>query len=147
MVLFSIALVSTLIVSAMVLIFPSHEGEMRTDLEVGDYYTIRISRTIYETSTITAIDGDVLTVDVVRGDQTATRTMTKDAFLMGVYLTEPSTYEKTDVRAVIETQYGQHLCTMYTRDLGNYWVDEKNVIYRSYQGGVDKELTETSLFK
>ena len=65
-VLLAVAIVSTLAVASMVLLMPDHSGEMRTDLEVGDYYTLRysnINKTIgYE---ITGIDENgVLDVEV-----------------------------------------------------------------------------------
>ena len=148
-VLFAVAAVSTIIVAALVLVFPSHEGEMRTDLTIGDYYTLRVNRTVDRTFTIMAIDGDSLTVEMTTNSNGSpvTSTMTKKDYLHSIYASDLSEYVNTDIRAVIQTEYGQHTCTKYQLMLNDYWIDDKNVIYRSYVGGVDMELVSTSLIK
>lgn len=149
-VLLAVAIVSTLAVTSMVLLMPDHSGEMRTDLEVGDYYTLRysnINKTFgYE---ITGIDEKgILDVEVSSaGTPTYHTSMSRDSFLGMVYLLDGDAVRDEDKRAVITTAFGDRMCSLYVSNLNNYWVDSHNVIYRSSVGGNTIELLDTNLIR
>jgi hypothetical protein len=146
-ILFAIAMVCTLTVAALVLVVPDHSGELRTDLVVGDYYTLRVNETIVRTYTITDITADGYIVTIESTGSSTSAGMSKEDFLKLVYFSPTNDTVDTGIRALIETDYGQHMCTLRTVDLSGYWVDSKNVIYKSFVGGVSQQLISTSLYR
>ena len=147
-VLLAVTAISTLLVASMVFIIPDHTGEMRTDLVIGDYYVVK-SISMNEEVEYKILDIDetgLLKVGVITGGSLETISMTKERFLGQVYLDVNKVQKDRNMRAIIETNFGERMCSHYTSDLNGYWADSKNVIYKSFTGGTDFELIETSLF-
>lgn len=148
LVLLAVTAVCTLIVASAVILLPDHTGVMRTELEIGDFYTVQYTRT-YDNVTYTIVgmdeDGN-LDVEAKSKGASSITAMTKEQFLEPIYYMDNGFYVRNEERAILETNFGERTCTLYTSDFNSYWVDRNNVIYRSFTGGVGIELIATSLF-
>ncbi len=145
--LLSIAAVSALSVTVMVLAFPDHSGELRMSPEVGDYFVIDVNGKSEQRFTVTEILEDGYTVEIKIGDDTSSLKMKHDDFYRYIYLEKDRT-EGMEIngRVILDTNYGKRMCTLYAQQMGTYWTDANGVIYQSFVGGVGHELLETSLF-
>ena len=133
-ILLAITAVSTLVVAALVLIVPDHTGELRTDLEVGDYYVLH------------SINGGTLDVEVSsQGTDPKHYDFTPEQYLQHIYFNDKGAVKDGNKRAMIETLYGERVCSLYKMDLSDYWVDSHNIIFRSFVSGAGNELVECSL--
>ena len=144
--LLAVVSVSTLIVASLILFVPNHAGELRTDLEVGDYYVLYMGNgggnTRYEITEI-AEDG-TLHVDVTTKSEVRHQIMSSADFLINIKVPEGA--KKTENRrAVFQNESGMHLCYFYRMYLNAYWVDSHGVIYSSVISGVDIRLVSCSL--
>ena len=147
-ILLAITAVSTLVVAALVLIVPDHTGELRTDLEVGDYYVLHsINGKIDIRYQIAEIrDDGTLDVEVSsQGTDPKHFDFTPEQYLQRIYLNDKGAVKDGNKRAMIETLYGERVCSLYKMDLSDYWVDSHNIIFRSFVSGAGNELVECSL--
>ena len=146
--LLAITAVSTLVVAALVLIVPDHTGELRTDLEVGDYYVLHTAvgnvDVKYQIEEIR--DDGTLYVEIqMTGKGTTHVEATPEQYLSKIYFENKSDVNKMNKRAIIETEYGERICSLYKTEMSEYWVDSHNIIFKSFVGGVYKELTDCTL--
>ena len=148
LVLLAVTAVCTLIVASAVILLPDHTGVMRTELEIGDFYTVQYTRSYNDvTYTIVGMDEDGnLDVEAKSNEASSIATMTKEQFLEPIYYMDNGFYVRSEERAILETNFGERTCTLYTTAFNSYWIDRNNVIYRSFAGGVGIELIATSLF-
>ncbi len=144
----AITAVATLAVAALVLMVPDHTGELRTDLEVGDYYilhSINANTDIrYQIAEIR--DDGILDVEVSSKDTDPKHyDFPPEQDLQHIYLNDKGAVKEGNKRAMIETAYGERMCSLYRLDLSDYWVDSHNIIFRSFVSGAGNELVECSL--
>jgi len=145
--LLSIAAVSALAVTVMVVAFPDHNGELRMSPEVGDYFVIDVNGKSEQRFTVTEILEDAYNVEIKIGDDTSTLKMKHDDFYRYIYLEkDKSQGMEINGRVILDTNYGKRMCTLYAQQMGTYWADDNGVIYQSFVGGVGNKLLETSLF-
>lgn len=145
----AVAVMIFVIMLVMTFVFPDDNGKIRTDLEVGDFFTLE-NETMdvqirYE---ITGIDGDNLTVKrSVSDGQESTYNSDSRAFLSHILFDYESLQDDSTISgiSVIKTFHGQVLCDVYHYKLNTYYVDEYGVIYHSTIGGASLQLVETSL--
>ena len=146
--LLAITAVSTLVVAALVLMVPDHTGELRTDLEVGDYYILYSinGKTDIRYQIAEIRDDGTLDVEVSSPDTDPKHyDFTPEQYLQHIYLNDKSAVKDGNKRAMIETAYGERMCSLYRLDFSDYWVDSHNIIFRSFVSGAGNELVECSL--
>ncbi len=151
-VLLAIALFAVIIISTFTFAIPDRNWQIRTDLVVGDYYTLESDRYV-EIREVVEINDDLLVVKVTaynvqtketRMDEV---TQTKQLYLNGILLND-QIYDSANVLGVLfkDTNYGSKFCKIYALNLNKYYTDEYSVIYYSSIGGNYWSLADTSLF-
>jgi len=143
----AIAVSAAVIMLLLTVVISDEQGQIRTDLQAGDYYTLEDLR-VGESYTyrIDSMDGDTLTVTVTSSKSTTTIEQTKEKFLSRVYASDDiiKNGEETAI-GIVKTFAGDKLCHNYNLNLSSYLVDEYRVIYYSTEGGVPWRLVESSL--
>lgn len=149
-----IASVITIAVISVILtvVAPSHYGEIREDLQVGDYYildteNLLTSKTVRVEERITEINKDgFLKITRTYNGTTEHYTTTKELFLQKVLFSHDSGYENVGY-ATLDTRYGSRFCTIYENgnSSNQYWVGEHGIVYKSCLFGSNSRLIETSL--
>ena len=141
--------ISTFVIMFLVFAVPDDTGQLRTDLEVGDYYVFDYALTPsilddvrYEIIKIN--EDESLTVEYTDSGVTSIRIMTPEQFLSPLHIDTDKAKSESG-RAVIDTPYGKRTCYRYSMNMNWYWADENLVIYKSTVGGMLFELAETSL--
>ena len=149
--LMAVTIIVVLILGALTFAFPDRGWEIRTDLEVGDYYILWSER--YETIyTIKGVDGDDYIVEIAVCDNKTGETtveedhLTKKSFLDKVLYGDRFEDSEYTGAIYLHSFYGSTFCKIYGNDLNKYYVDEYGVIYFSSVGGYFFYLAKTSLF-
>jgi hypothetical protein len=144
-----VAIAVVLVMLLMTVVLPDEQGQLRTDLQVGDYYVLADTRnSIQYTYKITAIDGDTLTVSVTSQHSSETDEMSKAEFLSQIYASDELLKDGEEIAiAVVDTPIGNALCHAYRIHLSTYLVDEHHIIYYSMKGGLPTKLVDCSLIK
>lgn len=142
--------------------------EIRTDVEVGDYFSLMYTDpetgdSYTETVTVTAINGDNLTIRITVDDaEVSTTTTTAEFFVAPIVVTDSDIESEGATRAgseVIGTPFGNINCDIWEVSEEGYWSKvwvgvDNGVMYRgeseyTYEGvteGMRIDLVATSLF-
>ncbi len=146
-VMLTVTVVVVIILLTMTFVVPDRQGQIRQDLQVGDFILFKSTTSHTQKLTITSIDGDNLTVDVLLNGSSSTVEMSKAEFLSKIYFTEEMASRCKIVGDVdVNTITGHRFCTIYSSDMNNtYYVDEYKVIYYSGIGGNFWTLIDTTL--
>ena len=150
-VLVAITLAVVIVLAALTFVFPDRNGQIRTDLVVGDYFVLESNRFV-TAYTIDEMDGDYLYVIVDSYEKetfsmtTDGSNMTKESFLRYVLFNERM-YDLAVYTGSIsqETPFGVKYCEIYKLGRNTYNIDEYGVIYSSAIGGNFWDLGATSL--
>jgi uncharacterized membrane protein YkoI len=112
--LLTIAAVSALTLSVMVVAVPDRNGELRMSPEVGDFFTIEINEKSTQTFTVKEILEDGYMVEVMVDGDSSTIKMTQDVFYGHIHLDhdEIKGMERFG-RIIMDTSFGRRTCTLY----------------------------------
>ena len=148
-----LAITVTVVAVLLILTFvvPDRTGQVRTDVEVGDYYVLDSNRytVAYTVEEITE-DGLVVEMNIldkVAGSSWLEKSqMSKEEFLERI-LFSGSISKNSVLTGVIyhETFTGHKFCHIYNSMMNEYHVGEYGVIFYSGIGGNFWTLTSTSL--
>lgn len=151
LVILAITIIVVLVLSIFTFVLPDREGQLRTDLVVGDYYVIESDRFV-RAYIVEEVYDDGLLVTVKSQDKGSgaidsdTYMMTKDDYLFNIYF-DKSDYNKVGYKGAVylDTPFGIKLCKIFVVNLNSYDVDEYGVVYSSAIGGVFWNLSSTTL--
>ena len=151
LVILAITIIAVLVLSIFTFAVPDREGQLRTDLVVGDYYVLESDRFV-KAYIVEEVYDDGLLVTVKCQDKGSGSIdsdidmMTKDDYLHNIYF-DRSAHNNVGYSGAVylDTPFGIKLCKIFIVNLNSYDVDEYGVVYSSAIGGVFWTLSSTTL--
>lgn len=144
--LMAVALAVVLVLITFTAFFPDRYGEIREDLEVGDYYVYSSDRYVDVVKITDISETGMLTVSEWINDEESVYETTQEDFISKIKFDK---YDNPRVKFIglvtLNTPQGEKLCRVYNFMLNNYMVDEYSVIYYVAMSGVNWTLVDTSL--
>jgi len=151
MVMLAITIAVVAILMILTIAVPDRTGQVRTDLQVGDYYA-QDSNRYYITYVVKEVNGNDVTVttnlfDKSSGIMTTDDTvMSKENYLSRILFSEEIRNNSDIIGTVFhDTIAGHRFCRIYYNVMNAYHVGEYGVIYAAGIGGNFWTLSATSL--